>query len=183
MQKDGRNKRGRESDKILSETIEEYPGLSQYELGRKLGWPSGHVDGSTRRLLRQRAIFIRIVERNGRRLNLVYPKDQKPPNLLEVPTNLLRIGNPLWDQRAFIYALDSSTIGIAGKEMPEWKAISCFQENIPIQKREGKISLEIPGKFSRFYSLERKHRAVSVNGNNILVTIDGDIIEEKRYPS
>jgi hypothetical protein len=31
--------------------------------------------------------------------------------------------------------------------------------------------------------MERKHRVISVNGNNLLVTVSGDIVEEKRYPS
>jgi hypothetical protein len=54
---------------------------------------------------------------------------------------------------------------------------------IPIRKDEEKIVLQIPEKFSRFYNIERKHKVVSVNGNNILVTISGDIIDEKKYPS
>jgi len=54
---------------------------------------------------------------------------------------------------------------------------------IPIRKDEEKIVLQIPEKFSRFYNIERKHKAVSVNGNNILVTISGNIIDEKKYPS
>ena len=28
-----------------------------------------------------------------------------------------------------------------------------------------------------------KHRVVSLNGNNLLITVSGDIIEEKKYPS
>jgi hypothetical protein len=43
--------------------------------------------------------------------------------------------------------------------------------------------LKIPEKFSRFYNMERKHRVVSINGNNILITISGNIIDAKRYPS
>jgi len=31
-----RNKRGKESDEMLLEVIEKYPGFSQYELARKL---------------------------------------------------------------------------------------------------------------------------------------------------
>jgi hypothetical protein len=54
---------------------------------------------------------------------------------------------------------------------------------IPIRKDEEKIVLQIPEKFSRFYNIERKHKVVSVNGNNILVTISGNIIDEKKYPS
>jgi len=178
-----RNSRGKESDKILLSVIIDYPGLSQYELAKKLQWRSGHVDGSIRRLLNSHKIFIRVLERDGRRVNLVYPEPHKPLSLIEVPDKLLQKGNPIWNENAFVYALDSSTIGIAGEEMPEWEEISCFVERINLQKTEGKTVLRIPEKFWRFYNMERKHRVVSVNGNNILITVSGDIVEEKRYPS
>lgn len=178
-----RNKRGKESDEFLLDIIKKYPGLSQYELGRKLKWSSGRVDGSIRRLLSANKIFIRVLERNGRRVNLVYPKDQKPLSIIEVPTELLNTSNPIWNECAFVYALDSSTIGISGHEIPEWEEIACFLEKIPLQKTEGKTILQIPETFWRFYNLERKHRVVSLNGNNLLITVSGDIIEEKRYPS
>jgi predicted transcriptional regulator len=61
-----RNKRGLESDKLLFETIKDYPGLSQYELAKKLEWESGRVDGAIRRLLNENLILIKSIERNGR---------------------------------------------------------------------------------------------------------------------
>lgn len=183
MRERKRNKRGRESDEILLDIIEKYSGLSQYELGKKLNWKAGHVDGSIRRLLKGNKIFIRVVVRNGRRVNLVYPKDHKSSNIIEVPTELLARANPVWRESAFVYALDSSTIGVSGREMPEWKEISCFLEKIPIHETEGKMVIQIPESFWRFYNLERKHRVVSLNGNNLLITVSGDIIEEKKYPS
>jgi len=178
-----RNKRGKESDEILLEVIEKYPGLSQYELARKLKWPSGRIDGSIRRLLNANEIFIRVLERNGRRVNLVYPKDQKPSNVVEVPIGLLHTGNPIWSESAFVYALDNSTIGISGTEMPEWEQISCFLEKILIRKDKEKIVMRIPERIVRFYNMERRHSVVSVNGNTILVTVTGEIIEEKKYPA
>lgn len=178
-----RNKRGKESDKILLDIIKKYPSLSQYELGKKLKWNAGRIDGSIRRLLNANKIFIRVMERNGRRVNLVYPKEQKPLNLIEVPTELLQKSNPIWDQSAFIYALDSSAIGISGHEVSEWKEISCFHEKIPLRKTKDKVVLKIPERFWRFYNLQRKHRVVSINGNNLLITVSGDIVEEKKYPS
>jgi len=177
------NIRGRESDEVLLNIMKKYPGLSQYELGKKLKWNAGRVDGSVRRLLNANRIFIRVLERNGRRVNLVYAKDQKPLNVIEVPAELLRTSNPIWNEHAFVYALDSSTIGISGREIPEWEEISCFLEKIPIKKMDGKVVVQIPEKFWRFYNLERKHRVVSINGNNLLITVSGDIIEEKKYPS
>jgi len=178
-----RNTKGRESDEILLKVIERYPGLSQYELGKKVGWPSGRVDGSVRRLLNGNMVFIRVLERGGRRVNLVYPIGQKPLNVIEVPAELFCVDNPVWDEFAFVYALDSSTIGVSGREMPEWGEIACFLERVPIRKDGEKIVFEVPERFWRFYSLERKHRVVSVNGNNLLITVSGDIVEEKKYPS
>lgn len=177
------NRRGRESDKLTLEVIRNYPGLSQYELARKLKSSSGLVDGSIRRLLKQNEVFIRVLERNGRRVNLIYPKEQKPSDIIEVPVGLLKTGNPLWSQNAFAYALDSSTIGISGEEMPEWSEISCFQASLKIRKVDGKLVLQIPEAFLRFYNMHRKHRVISVNGNNLLITVSGDIVEEKKYPS
>jgi hypothetical protein len=178
------NRRGMESDDVLLRTIGERPGFSQYELARKIKWHSGHVDGSIRRLLKSKKVFLRVIERNGRKVNLVYPEEFKESNLIEVPSKLLEIGNPTWNGQAFFYALDSSTIGVSGYEMVEWKEISCLIEDVPIARNEeGKISFRIPEKFWRFYNLDRKHRVVSINGNNLLVTVAGDIIEEKRYPS
>lgn len=182
MQEVKRNIRGKESDETLLEVIKDYPGLSQYELGKMLGWPAGRVDGSVRRLLNEAKIVIRVLERNGRRVNLVYPRDQKPMNIVEIPSELFGLDNPFWSESAFVYALDSSTIGISGERMSEWEKISCFLEKIPIEKKVGKIVLRIPERFCRFYALERKHRVVSVNGDNILITVSGEIVEEKKYP-
>lgn len=177
------NRRGKESDKLILEVIRNYPGLSQYELVRKLKSSSGLVDGSIRRLLKQNEVFIQVLDRNGRRVNLVYLKEQKPSDVIEVPAELLKTGNPLWGQNAFAYALDSSTIGISGEEMPEWGEISCFQDVLKIRKIDGKLVLHVPEAFLRFYNMHRKHRVISVNGNNLLVTVSGDIVEEKKYPS
>ena len=53
MQELTRNRRGVESDKALLDVIKDYPGLSQYELTKKLNWQSGRVDGAIRRLFNQ----------------------------------------------------------------------------------------------------------------------------------
>ena len=110
-------------------------------------------------------------------------EDYKPPNVIEVPISLLQIGNQTWLDSAHVYALDSTTIGIAGREIPEWKEYASFTEAIPIKKQGEKIILRIPEKFVGFYNIERKHKAVSVNGNTLLITISGNIINEKKYPA
>lgn len=175
--------RGKRSEEFLLKIIEHARGLSLYELSRKVKWTIGRVDGTVRRLLNSNKVFIKIVERNGRRVNLVYPIDQKPSNIVEVPSDLLLAQNPLWSDEALIYALDNTTIGISGEELPDWNEISCFSSRIPIERVNGKTSLAIPEKFMNFYHLEEKHRTISVSGNNILVTISGNIVETKKYPS
>ncbi len=183
MQELTRNKRGIQSDKLLLETVNSHPGLSQYELAKRLDWQSGKVDGAIRRLVNENQILIKSTQRNGRLVNLVYLKENKPANVIEVPISLLKIGNRVWADSAFVYALDSTTIGVAGQEMPEWKEAACFTETIPIKKDKEKIVLQIPERFSRFYHIERRHKVVSVNGNVVLITISGSIVEEKKYPS
>lgn len=180
-----RNKRGADSERVLLEFISECPGLSQYEIARRLKWEMGHVDGAIRRLLASKKVIIKVIERSGRKLNLIYPRDkEKPVNLVEVPMSLLKVGNPLWDREAFVYALDSSTIGISGHPIEDWNRVSCFSSHTQVRRGEdGKILLTIPDKIVKFYDLERKHYMVGINGNNILVSISGDIVETKKYPS
>jgi len=184
MQTEKRNKRGFESDKLLLETIKSFQGLSQYELAKKLRWPIGRVDGSIRRLLNKKEILMEVIERNGRRVNLIYPKGSEPSrSVIEIPEKLLHVENPTWLNSAFVYALNSTTIGVSGHEIAEWKEAACFQEEIGITKENEKVVLKIPEKIKRFYEWEQKHRVVSINGNALLITISGNIIEQKKYPS
>jgi hypothetical protein len=61
--------------------------------------------------------------------------------------------------------------------------ISCFAEEIPITRDAEKVVVQIPEKIKRFYNFEQKHRVVSVNGNNLLITIAGNVVEDKKYPA
>ena len=175
--------KGTKSEEFLLEIIRNYAGLSLYELAKKAKWTVGRVDGTVRRLLRAQEVFIKVIERNGRRVNLVYPESQKPSNILEVPTKLLETSNPVWQKEAFIYALDHVNIGISSQEISEWNEVSCFKSKIPIERNNARARMRIPEKFVNFYHMNEKHRTVSVNGNNILITVSGDIIETKKYPS
>lgn len=176
--------KGKNTDQALLHVVRRYPGLSQYELANKLKWSIGRVDGAARRLLNSKEVYIRVLERNGRRVNLIYPKGERPRDVIEIPESLLETANPTWEEEAFIYALDHVTIGISGREIPDWSEIACFSSRVPLRRGDGdKVSLTIPEKFVHFYNLEKKHRVVFLNGNNVLVTVSGDIIETKNYPS
>jgi hypothetical protein len=183
MRKPQSNRRGKQTDDTLLEVIRSYPGLSQYELGKRLGWKAGHVDGSIRRLLVSKRLFLKVMERNGKQVNLVYPANQKPTNTIEVPMELLEVGNPHWSQEATIYALDSSTIGVSGSQVQEWNDVAAFRTTICAKTHGTKILLTIPKKFIEFYNLDKKAYLTGVSGGNILITISGDIIKTKTYPT
>jgi len=172
---------GNESNQVLLKTVREHPGLSMYELSQKIGWKIGRVDGCVRRLLNMGRIHVEAIERKGKRTNLVYPKSRKNPSLIEVPARLL--GNPDWKNEAFVYALDSATIGISGKTNDMWDRESCHMEKVDLRRHEEKISLTLPERFFKFYRLDQKHRTVALTGGNILVTVSGEIIQSKKYPS
>ena len=187
MTKMKRNSRGKESDQILLDKIREYPSLSQYELGQKLKWNMGHIDGSVRRLLRSKDVYLKVISRNGRKVNLVYPKDfpesQISLDVVEIPLSLIERSNPTWNDEAIIYALDSSTMGVCGEELPEWSEHALLETRIPICIDEEILSFKIPEKMTDFYHLSEKHRTVSVSENSVLITVSGDIVETKKYPT
>lgn len=151
-----------------------------YELSQEIGWKIGRVDGAVRRLLNMGKLRVEAIERNGRRTNLVFPRSRKDPSLIEVPAGLL--GNPHWVNEAFVYALDNATIGISCGRNAEWRE-ACFMERVDLRRDGKRVSLSLPERFLGFYHLDEKHKSVALNGDNILVTISGDIIGSKKYPS
>lgn len=84
IKNDEKTSKGRKSEESLLEIIRAYFGLSLYELAKKAKWTVGHLDGTIRRLLNSGEFFITVLERDGRRVNLVYPKE-KSSNIIEVP--------------------------------------------------------------------------------------------------
>ena len=180
MRKAKRNKRGKESDELLLEAVKEYPGLSKYELAKKLKWTPGRVHGSVGRLLRAQEIFIKVLERNGRQVDLVYPKEQEPSNVIKVPAKLLNVENPRWREDAFFYALDNSTIGISGSRVEEWEEVAGFKSRTSVRRGEGEIFLTIPENFVEFYNLDRKAYLTGITGDNIFITISGEIVKTER---
>ena len=181
MRKTKRNKRGKESDRLLLEAIMEYPGLSIYELAKKLKWTPGRVHGSVGRLLHAQEIFVRVLERNGRQVDLVYPKELEPSNVIKVPAKLLTFGNPRWQEDAFFYALDDSTIGVSGSRVEEWEEVAGFKSKASVRRHGEEIFLTIPESFVEFYNLDRKVYLTGITGNNLFITISGEIIKTERH--
>jgi hypothetical protein len=175
--------RGKVTDAILMKIVQDSPGLSLYQLKRRTGWNVGKVDGSVRRLVNARKTFIVADERNGRRLNLVYPNELKPNTTIIVPSRLLHAGNPAWARTAHVYALDHHTIGIAGGSLPQWRKIARFMSKVPIKRDGSNLRLKVPREFEEFYHLDSHYFTKTINANNILLSVGGQLVEFKSYPS
>ena len=159
--------------------IELDPGLSKYELSKRAGWSMGKTDGAVTRLLAEGKVFIKEIERDGRRVKLVYSSYLRPSSTIIVPEPELRRGNPAWMGAAHFYALDSETLGISGVEFSEWERIARFKGVGPVEHIDGQTVIELPDDFKGFYQLERKHFSVSLNAGNILVTVTGRIVTSR----
>lgn len=171
------------ADALLLQTIRKSPGLSLYELRKLTKWSNGKVDGSLRRLLNSKKILVSAIDRNGRRVNLVYPRSKKPRTTIEIPKSLLQIGNPIWKDTAFLYALDALSIGVTGERFPEWETVASFKAKINLMRKKNHLALTIPKKFVNFYHLNDKQLTKTIADNNLLLTINGSIIENRSYPA
>lgn len=169
--------RSRETNSELYQLIESEPGLSKYELKNELNWSMGKTDGSIRRLLESGQIIIKKIERDGRQVSLIYPSSYRSTNVVKIPIMELEIHNPIWTNSAFMYALDSETIGVTGRRFRTWGDISRFMKEIPLRQDDEYIVFEFPEEFRSFYQLDRKHRVVSINANNVIINTSGNIIE------
>jgi len=170
------------TDRKLIRIINENPGLSINKLKHMTGWTRGHVDGSIRRLLKSAKIYIRALDECGKIHHFVYPFIDELPARIEIPSELISTGNPIW-QEAHVYGLDNTTIGVAGKNIGEWEEKAWKKDIIPTRNSNGKISFDLPKEFQNFYKLDRKGKTVAIGDNSILITISGEIIREKEYPT
>ena len=160
--------------KNLLKEIENHQDLSVYELSKKIGWKVPQTRKTVKRLSEQNKILIKVIERGRCRIDLISSKNRELDKI-EIPINLIKIGNPTWSTQAKIYALDSSTIGISGKKIEEWEEHAEMKDSIPIDREKEKLILRIPEKFMKFYNLNRKAFLIGVNGNNLLLTITDEI--------
>ena len=71
--RDARVREGLDTDYELYKMINRKPGTSVYELAKKLGWSSGKVYGSVRRLEKDSLIRTEKAERDGRSVLKVKP--------------------------------------------------------------------------------------------------------------
>jgi hypothetical protein len=84
---------------------------------------------------------------------------------------------------AYVYALDHHTVGIAGEPLPQWQKIARFMSTVRIRRDDGGLHLTIPKEFVGFYHLDSHYFTKTLNANNILVTVGGQVVQSKAYPS
>lgn len=168
------------TDNELRETIAVNPGLSLYEISRKLGWSIGRVDGSVKRLLEEKEAHIRLVERDGRRVNLVFPAEATPSDEISVPVKILGRGTNVWGDSAIVYALDSETIGVSGGFNEKWERKASFRNRAPVEVDGENLKITLPEKVKSFYKLENKTVDIKVESSNVVIITSGKIVDKKK---
>jgi hypothetical protein len=176
-------KKSKRTDGRILQTVKKSPGLSLYQLSRRLRWSLGKVDGSVSRLVNARRLFVVVGDQNGRRQNQVFPNEYRPTVKISVPTDFLRVDNPTWLDSAFVYGLDNNTIGVAGKPLEDWKEVAKIFAKASIRRTKEHVTFTIPKDFVNFYQLERRFFTKAVSGNNILISVGAPIQETRPYPS
>lgn len=168
------------TDNELRETIAGNPGLSLYEISRKLNWSIGRVDGSVKRLLDGKEAHIRLVERDGRRVNLVFPTEATPSDDITVPVKILGRGTIVWGDSAIVYALDSETIGVSGGFNEKWERKASFRNRAPVVIDGENLKITLPDNVKSFYKLENKTVDIKVESSNVVIITSGKIVDKKK---
>ena len=168
------------TDNELMEAVNSYPGLSLYELSRKLGWSIGRVDGSVKRLIGTDYAHLRLVERSGRRVNLVFPAGADPSDEISIPVDVLEKGSKVWGNSAIVYALDSETIGVSGGFNEDWERKASFRNRAPITREGDNLKISLPDNVKSFYKLDHRQIDVKIESSNIVIITSGKIIENKK---
>lgn len=168
------------TDNELRETVYANPGLSLYELSRKLGWSIGRVDGSVKRLIDNSDARIRLVERGGRRVNLVFPASSEPDDEINVPVKVLGESSQNWGNSAIVYALDSETIGVSSKFNEQWERKASFRNRAPVTREGDNLKIVLPDEVKSFYKLEGKDIDVKIESSNVVIITSGKIVEIKK---
>lgn len=166
------HKKGRSTDAAVLEEITRKPGVTIAEIAENLEWTNGKVDGSVNRLVAESKASVKHNLKRGMLVKTVYPAnfDTKQDNIVQIPTELVNCD--LWREKAFVYALSRSTIGIAPHEVGEWGAKAFSAEYVPVEKSPEVVTLKLPEKLARFYQLENSEISFSAIGDLVFATVE-----------
>lgn len=165
------HKKGQSTDAAVLKEILKKPGITVAEIAESLIWTNGKVDGSVNRLVAEGEAYVTHNLKRGMLIKLVYPSgfEKKPANLIEIPKEL--VNAELWMEKAYVYALSRTTIGIAHQEVAEWREKAITKDRVPVRKDEN-IVLELPERVVDFYELANSETSLSAVGDLVLVTVE-----------
>lgn len=166
------HKKGQSTDAAVLEQVMTKPGITISEIAQTLSCTNGKVDGSVNRLTVEGKVSIKHNLKKGMLIKTVYPSDfeKRAANQIEIPREMANLD--LWKEKAFVYALSRSTIGIAHQEINEWSAKAFLKETTAIRKSSENIVLKIPERLADFYQLANSEISLSVIGDFIFVTVE-----------
>jgi hypothetical protein len=166
------HKKGRSTDAAVLEEITRKPGVTIAEIAENLEWTNGKIDGSVNRLVAEGKASVKHNLKRGMLVKTVYPADfdKKQDNIVQIPMELVNCD--LWSEKAFVYALSRSTIGIAPHEVEEWGVKAFSAEYVSVEKRPEAVILILPERLAGFYQLDNSEISLSAVGDLVFVTVE-----------
>ena len=166
------HKKGRSTDAVVLAEIIKKPGIAIAEIAENLEWTNGKIDGSVNRLVAEGKASVKHNLKRGMLVKTVYPAefDKKQANLVQIPEEMVNCD--LWREKAFVYALSRSTIGIAPHEVGEWGVKAFSAEYVSVEKRPEGVTLKLPERLAEFYQLDNSEINLSAVGDLVLVTVE-----------
>jgi len=169
------HKKGRSTDAAVVEEITKKPGITIAKIAENLKWTNGKVDGSINRLVAEGRASMKHNLKKGMLIKTVYPAefDKKQANLVQIPEEMVNCD--LWTEKAFVYALSRSTIGIAPHEVDEWGAKAFSVQHVSIEKRPEGATLKLPERLAEFYQLDNSEISLSAVRDLVFATVETNL--------
>jgi hypothetical protein len=154
--------------------VKKSPGLSAYDASLKMRKPPSTVHSAIKRMTEKGELVTRNILRKTGKITLLYPQSYSLPDntLIEIPREVIDMGNPSWLD-AFIYALNSESIGISGESVPEWESNCLWKEKAKVDREQKELLVKLPAKIANFYQVQKKEVMQVFLNNKTLLTITG----------
>ena len=168
-----RQRVARSLEKTLLVLVTEIPGMSVYELSRKIKRNPSTVHSAIQRLANGNEIVTKTIVRKKGIVKRVYPRNFEFPDshVITIPKNAIHVENPTW-QNAYVYQLNSESIGISGEPVPEWSEITkpIIEK---VRRQEEGFEVTLPSSLHNFYRLGEKETMLAFVNNKAILTITG----------
>lgn len=167
---------GLNTDSVILNKIKENPGISTYHIAKILHFSIGRVDGSISRLQERKEINLQYVLREGRMIKEIYPKGftQQEAEVVRFDKELLESPDK-WKKKAYIYALDRITLGIAPTKSDEWEMKALAKEDVEVQESKDQLLIRIPPRLADFYIWKNSTSDLAIIGDLALLTLKTSI--------